>query len=85
LHIAGGASVLSHAAVGTLSVEKLLILPFLKLLNKFRKRCKLTRVNQIELVDEIYKMLEACIQMRLCRQKHYVLEMRVVDVGVNSK
>ena len=76
---------LCHATVGTLSVDKLLVLPFFELLNQLGEGSQLSRVDKVELIDEIYEVLKTSIQVCLCWKKHYVLEVRVVDVSVNSK
>ena len=78
-------AVLSHATVSTLCIDYLFIFPFFELLDKFCKRGELPRVNQIELINEIYEVLEAGVQMSLRRKQHYVLEVRVVNVSINSK
>lgn len=76
---------LSHAAVGTLGVNHLFVFPFLELLDQFGEWCQFARIDQVELVNEIYEVLEARVQVRLRREKHYVLEVRVVDMSVNSE
>ena len=76
---------LCHATVGTLSVDKLLVFSFFDLLNQLSEGSQLSRVDKVELIDEIYEVLKTSIQVRLRWKKHYVLEVRVVDVSVNSK
>ena len=39
-------------------------------------------VDKVELINEINKVLEASVQMRLCLQKHNVLKVGVIDVRV---
>ena len=67
LHVTSWPIVLRHATVCTLRVNQLFIFPLLELLNQLGQWSQFTRVNQIKLVDEIYEMLEACIQVRLRR------------------
>ena len=76
---------LSHTAMSTLCIQYLLIFPFFELLDELGERSQLSRVHQIELVYEIDEMLEACVEMGLGWEKHDVLEMGVVYVGVNSE
>lgn len=45
LNVSGGATVLSHAAVGTLGVNHLFVFPFLELLDQFGKRCQFARID----------------------------------------
>ena len=66
LHFIGWTVVLCHATVGTLSVDKLLVLPFFELLDQLSEGSQLSRVDKVELIDEIYEMLKASIQVRLC-------------------
>lgn len=66
-------------------INHLLILALLELLDELSERSKLARINQVELVNEVDEMLEACVQMRLRAQQHNMLEMSMVDVGVDSE
>ena len=61
------------------------ILPLLELLNQLSQGGQLLRVHQVELVNEINKVLEASVQMSLRLQHHDVLEVSVVNVGVHPK
>ena len=68
LHVSGGTTVLCHAAMGTLIIDHLLVFPLLKLLDELGKWGQLSRVHQIELINEIYEVLEAGAQVGLRRQ-----------------
>lgn len=41
--------------------------------------------HERKLVNKVDEVLKACIQVRLCRQKHYVLEVSMVDVCIDSE
>ena len=62
-----------------------LILSLLELLYKFSEWCQFLSIDQIELVNEIYEMLKASVQMRFCWKKHNMLEMGVIDMGIDSE
>ena len=49
------------------------------------ERCQLFSLNQRKLVDKVYKVLEARVEMCFSREQHDVLEMRVVDVRIHSE
>ena len=49
------------------------------------QRCEFFSFHQRKLVDEVDEVLEACVEMRLCRQQHDVLEVSVVDVSIHSE
>ncbi len=49
------------------------------------KGSELLGLDQGKLVNKVDEMFEAGIQMGLSREKHDVLEMRVIDVGVHSE
>jgi hypothetical protein len=61
------------------------VLSLLELLNQLSQRGKLFLVNEVELVNEIDEVLETCVEMGLSREEHDMLEMSMVDVGVNSE
>ena len=61
------------------------ILPLLELLDKLSQGCQFLLVHQVELVDEVYEVLEAGVQVSLCREQHNVLEVCMVYVRVHSK
>ena len=73
------------ASHGVVAVHYLFIFSFLKLLDEFCQWCKLSRIDQIKLVNKVYEMLEAGVEMCLGTQKHDVLEMRVVDMSIYSE
>ena len=56
-----------------------------ELLDQFVQRRKLLRLYKLELIDVVDEVLEARVQMSLCREQHYVLEVRVVDMRVHSE
>ena len=47
--------------------------------------CQLFSLNQRKLVDKVYKVLEARVEMCFGGEQHDVLEMRVVDVRIHSE
>lgn len=42
-------------------------------------------VDELELVDEVVEVLEAGVEVRLLAQGHDLVEVRVVDVGVDAE
>ena len=56
-----------------------------KFLDQLGKRSKILGVDKLILINEIDKVLEACIEMGFELQAHDVFEVRVVDVCVDSK
>ena len=40
---------------------------------------------ELELVDEVDEVFKACVEVGLCGEQHDVLEVGVVDVGVDSE
>jgi hypothetical protein len=65
--------------------SNLFVFSFFELLYQLGERCKLSWVDKIKSVDEIYEMLISSIQMSFSIQQHDVLELSVVDMGVDSK
>ena len=49
------------------------------------ERCQFFSLDQRKLVDKVYKVLEARVEMCFSREQHDVLEMRVVDVRIHSE
>ena len=72
----------SHRVV---TVHYLFIFSFLKLLDEFCQWCKFSWINKIKLIDKVYEMFEASVEMCLCTQQHDVLEMRVVNMSIYSE
>ena len=54
-------------------------------IDKFLQRCQLPFIDQFELLDEKYEMLEASVEMGLFCELNDLLEMLVIDVGVHAK
>jgi hypothetical protein len=55
------------------------------LLNQLGQGSQLLGIDKVELVDKIDEMLETGVQVSLRRQKHDVLEMRVVDMRIDTE
>ena len=49
------------------------------------QRCEFLRFNQRELIYEVDKVFEAGIEMSFSRQKHDVLEMRVIYMCIDAE
>jgi hypothetical protein len=47
--------------------------------------CQFFSLHELELVYVVYKVLEACVEVGLSRQEHYVLKVGVVYVGIDSE
>ena len=61
------------------------VLAFFELLNQLCQRCQLLCIHQIELINEVYKVLETSVQVGLCTQEHDVLKVGVVNVRIHSE
>ena len=49
------------------------------------ERCQLFGLDERKLVDKVYKVLEARVEMCFGREEHDVLKVRVVDVCIHSE
>ena len=54
-------------------------------MDQFGKGRELFSIYEVKLVDEVDEVLEACVEVGLCREEHDMLEVCVVDVSVNSE
>jgi len=64
---------------------KLLIFSFFELLYELGQRCEFSAVDESELVNEVDKVLETGVEMGLSAEEHNMLEVSMVDVGVDSE
>lgn len=55
------------------------------MLDEFGQRCQFLLLHQLELVDEVDKVLEARVEVVLEPQRQDLLEVRMVDVRVHSE
>ena len=56
-----------------------------KLCDEFFKRCQFLLIDEAKLFGEVDEVFETGVQMRLDIQRHDASEVRVVDVGIDSK
>ena len=54
-------------------------------MDQLGKGRKLFGIYEVKLVDEVDEMLEARVEVGLCREEHDVLEVCVVDVSIHSE
>ena len=54
-------------------------------MDQFGKGRELFSIYEVKLVDEVDEVLEACVEVGLCREEHDVLEVCVVDVSIHSE
>ena len=55
------------------------------MLDQFGKGRELFSIYEVKLVDEVDEVLEACVEVGLCREEHDMLEVCVVDVSIHSE
>ena len=55
------------------------------MLDQFGKGRELFGIYEVKLIDEVDEVLEARVEVGLCREEHYVLEVCVVDVSIHSE
>ena len=54
-------------------------------MDQFGKGRELFGIYEVKLIDEVDEVLEARVEVGLCREEHYVLEVCVVDVSIHSE
>ena len=54
-------------------------------MDQFGKGRELFSIYEVKLVDEVDEVLEACVEVGLCREEHDMLEVCVVDVSIHSE
>ena len=54
-------------------------------MDQFGKGRELFSIYEVKLVDEVDEVLEACVEVGLCREEHDVLKVCVVDVSIHSE
>lgn len=59
--------------------------PVFELLDQLGKRSQLFVIDELEFIDKIDKMLETCVQVIFGPKTHHVLEMTVVNMGINTE
>ena len=66
-------------------MDQAFVFSFFELLDQFCQWCKFSLINKVELINEIYEMLEACVEMSFCTQEHNMLEVSMINMRINSK
>ncbi len=56
-----------------------------KFINEVLQRGKFTFIDQLKLLNEVYKVFEWSVEMRLLSQLNYLLKVLVINVCINSK
>lgn len=54
-------------------------------MDKLGKGREFFRIYEVKLIDKVYEVLEASVEVGLCREEHDVLEVCVVDVCIHSE